>query len=700
MVGTLLNRRAMRFYPMAGLVVLAVGLMVLANGQAVRAQSLVDWTRASSGSYPELTLTPGGITVVGDYKCAAWPSGSPQPVMIHGVRYLFYGICLTRTASSATVQMHFDQDSLLPPRRILHKLTWETSGGTAIVTDNQSSSSSTGTSTNYRGLDLLTSVSPTDSTDLGFATKYVSFNSPVARHSSATGTSVVCQAETYSFYSDTLQRNIYRTSEDYACLSLADFTSLSAGTLSTIILTGFETGLSSSYRVQDTDTPEALAATRDSSNTVATFRWEYPNKQVGGYEIQRQKAVVISAGDSTSIQYGDTSILRLDVDKFQGADAFIDSGVERGATYRYRVRAANTARSEWTEWSGYALTAGEQALYLDAPANFEVLRDRSNASVTMNWTAPAGQFDGFALQRQEMVNVESSTIFANTITLSDSLSSSTLTYTDSSIAPGRTYEYRVAATQDDVVGDYSEWARVTPFDSSLGTAPANLRFVDDDTARLLDYRREFWMRWDDIDGADDYEVDVLAYNAAAGQRSMETLLLSDPTVFRTAYGRVELRVRGRKNDDVLCGDGDGTVEADEICYTDWTGWYRVQFTPKVQRAGGPTPIPDASIEEFRADVDALLDSTLDQSGVDVDPSLAVQFAVLVGTAVLAIASVVAGWKRGMRPLGVGMAFSVTVVSLYVAQQLLGIPEAWAIGAQTLIAIPGIIAFARQLGAFR
>ena len=696
MNGTLLNRRAMRFYPTAGLVVLAVGLLVLANSQPVRAQSLVDWTR--SGGIPVLTLTPGTITVVGDYKCAHWPDGSPQPILIHGVRYLFYGICLTRTATTATVQLHFDQDSLIPPQNRLRKLTWNTSGGTAVVTDNGRSWKPLNTT--YLGLDLLSRRSPTDSTDLGFATKYLSLNSPVPHDSDSTGTSVVCQEETYTYYDSSLERNVTRTNEDYACLSLADFNSLSAGTVSTITLTGYETGLSGDYQVLAADTPEALSATRDSSNTVATFRWEYPNKEVPLYEIQRQKAVVISAGDSTSIQYGDTSVLRPEVDRFQGADSYIDSGIERGATYRYRVRAANTDRLEWTEWSGYALTAGEQGLYLDAPANFEVLRDRSNASVTMNWTAPAGQFDGFALQRQEMVNVESSTIFANTITLSGSLSSSTLTYTDSSIAPGRTYEYRVAATQDDVVGDYSEWARVTPFDSNLGTAPANLRFVDDDTARLLDYRREFWMRWDGVDGADDYEVDVLAYNAAAGQRSMETLLLSDPTVFRTAYGRVELRVRGRKNDDVLCGDGDGTVDADEICYTDWTGWYRVQFTPKVPRAGGPTPIPDASIEEFQADVNALLDSTLDQSGVDVDPSIAVQFAVLVGTVVLALASVVAGWKRGMRPLGVGMAFSVTVVSLYVAQQLLGIPEAWAIGAQTLIAIPGIIAFARQLGAFR
>ena len=54
----------------------------------------------------------------------------------------------------------------------------------------------------------------------------------------------------------------------------------------------------------------------------------------------------------------------------------------------------------------------------------------------------------------------------------------------------------------------------------------------------------------------------------------------------------------------------------------------------------------------------------------------------------------------MRPLGVGMAFSVVVISLYLGYVLLGIPAAWPIGAQSLIAIPGLIAFARQLGAFR
>ena len=89
----------------------------------------------------------------------------------------------------------------------------------------------------------------------------------------------------------------------------------------------------------------------------------------------------------------------------------------------------------------------------------------------MNWTAPGGIFDNFSVQRQELVIVESSTIFANTVTLTDDLAASTLTYVDSSIVPGRTYEYRVAAVQGSVVGDYTDWARVTPFDPSLGKAP-------------------------------------------------------------------------------------------------------------------------------------------------------------------------------------------------------------------------------------
>ena len=351
---------------------------------------------------------------------------------------------------------------------------------------------------------------------------------------------------------------------------------------------------------------------------------------------------------------------------------------------------------EWGNWSAYIISVGEPDLDLDAPGNFEVSRAFDNTEVVLGWTAPSGNYDGFAVQRQVLVIVEGSTIFANTTTLADDLSASTLTYTDGSIAPGRTYEYRVAATQDGIVGDYTEWSRATPFDSSLGVAPGNFRVAADDRARTLADRREFRMRWDEVAGADDYEVDVLDH----GTGGMETRIVSDPSYFVTAYGRVSLRVRGHRSDDALCGDGDGSLETGEDCYTDWTGWDALGFVPRVTQPGVATPVPAASIDDFRGDVNELLDSTLDQSGVDVDPGIAIQFAVLVGTVMVASVSVWAGWRKGMRPLGVGMAFSVVVISLYLGYVLLGIPAAWPIGAQSLIAIPGLIAFARQLGAFR
>ena len=180
MVGTQPNRRAMRVYPMAGLLVLAVVLVVLASGQSTRAQTgvdVVDWTRATSNAAPTLSLTPGTIVNVGDYKCAHWTEGSPQPILIYGVRYLFYGICITRTDDSANTQMHFDPDSSLLSRKHLQALTWATTGGTTIARDNRSRWNRPGKSGNY-GLDLLASTNPTESTDLGFATQYVSFRSP------------------------------------------------------------------------------------------------------------------------------------------------------------------------------------------------------------------------------------------------------------------------------------------------------------------------------------------------------------------------------------------------------------------------------------------------------------------------------------------------------------------------------------------
>lgn len=442
-------------------------------------------------------------------------------------------------------------------------------------------------------------------------------------------------------------------------------------------------------------TPERIATSRSANNDTVSLSWELYSR-VTEYEIEREQAITIEAQTTATTQYGNTTRFTVQ-GTIAGVDEYEDSTVEAGFTYRYRVRArggttGGTNGDGWSGFSPWAVSGGQSSAAIEAPGGLQAVRSKDNSSVTLSWNAPEGKFDGFAVQRQELVVADGTTIFANPVILADDLPATKLTYTDEAIAPGRTYEYRVASTQGDGFGNYTEWARVAPFDTSLGDAPQNFRLGMN---RTLDDRRELWMVWDPVEGVDDYEVEILTFTGGGGH-ARATRFVTDPTYFHTAYGRVELSVRGRLQDDALCGSG-----SKDRCHTEWTGGYPVQFTPAVRRQEGlPTPMPDASIDEFQEDVDELLNTTLDQSGVDVDPSIAVQFAVLVGTAVLAVACVVAGWKRGMRPLGVGMGFSVSVISLYLGYRLLGIPAAWPIGAQTIIAIPGIIAFARQLGAFR
>ena len=331
--------------------------------------------------------------------------------------------------------------------------------------------------------------------------------------------------------------------------------------------------------------PSRVSATRGSEN--ATLSWELLD-QVREYEIEREQAITIEAQQTVTTQYGNTTRFLVE-GTIAGVDQYVDSTVDSRYTYRYRVRARGTASDSWGTFSAWAVAGSDTGVDLDAPASLEVFRHRDNTAVTLDWTAPDGPVGGYAVQRQELVVVEGSTIFANTTTLTSDLGADILTYTDDSISPGRTYEYRVAATQDGVVGDYSDWARVSPYVRTFGTAPQNLHLVEDGTAKVLDDRREFWMRWDEVDGADDYEVEVRVYDSA-GDRSLERYVYTDPSYFRTAFGRVEMRTRGRLlTNDGLCGDGDGSDEPGEDCYTEWTGWYGVGFSPKLAPDPGTTP---------------------------------------------------------------------------------------------------------------
>ena len=442
--------------------------------------------------------------------------------------------------------------------------------------------------------------------------------------------------------------------------------------------------------------PARVSTSRSADNSTATLSWELFDP-VSEYEIEQEQAITIEAMTTATTQYGNTTRFTV-AGTIAGVDEYIDSTVQPGFTYRYRVRAkggnsGGPAGDGWSDFSPWNVSGGQSTSDTKSPGGIQAIRADDNSQVVLSWTAPEGEFTGFAVQRQELVLAEGSTIFANPVILADDLPADATTYTDATIAPGRTYEYRVSPLEGGVFGQASEWARVPPVNTSWGGAPQNLRF-DDSSDRYLADRREFWLRWDDVDRVDDYQVQTRVYDGN-GDRTMSSYIYTDPSFFGTGYGRVEVRVRGRGSNDDLCGTG-----TNDYCYTEWTPWYGVGFSATVEQARRPAPEPDPSIQELQDDVNELINSTLDQSGADVDPSIVVQFAVLVGAASLAMVSVVAGFKRGMRPLGVGMAFSVIVISLYLGTELLGIPLAWAIGAQSLVAIPGVIAVARQAGAFR
>ena len=475
----------------------------------------------------------------------------------------------------------------------------------------------------------------------------------------------------------------------------------------------------------DTPTaPDSLTVSRSADYTTATVEWELYDA-VTVYEIQRLTAVQVDVADASRIEYGDPVTFTV-AGTQAGIDEYVDSTVEPHRTYQYRVRARGA--DTWSEWSVYVFSGARPQVDLAAPGNLEL--DRDADSVTVSWTAPAGDLDGYTLQRQELVVVGGSTLFANVVTLGSATStppnatstppnatstppsatstppSATSTphwlpdtstmYTDRSIIPSQTYEYRVAAVKDDQIGVYSDWFRVGPPNTSLGQAPQNFRFLSTGQ-RILDDRREFWMGWDDVPGADDYEIQVVVYDVATGGQSMDGYVVTDPTYFQTAYGRVGLRVRGRKLDDAICGSN-----SDDRCLTEWSGWYEVRFTPTIiiDTPDMADDTADASIMALRQDVEEIIKAVMEPAGATVDGARVVQFVVLLSAVLVAGLSVALSWRRGMAPLGVGMGAAILILILFTGYRLLGTPLAWPVAAQSLVAVAGLFALVRQTGVFR
>ena len=440
--------------------------------------------------------------------------------------------------------------------------------------------------------------------------------------------------------------------------------------------------------------PESLAATRNDDYTTTTLSWELYDA-VSLYEIQRTTAVLVDVADASRIEYGNPVTFTVTGTE-AGIDEYEDTTVEAHRTYQYRIRARGADSTSWSSWTEYTFSGAKPEVDLQAPANLALTRD--TASIIASWAAPAGDLDNYTLQRQELVVAQGTTFFGNVVTLGDGvwLPGNSTMYTDSSILPNQIYEYRVAAVLDDQVCTYSDWFRIGPQITDLGAAPGNFRLLESGN-RILDGRREFWMAWDAVPGAEDYEVQVLTFDYMTGGQSSETRIVTDPTYFQTSFERVALRVRGRRLDADSC-----STNPDNYCLSNWTRWYSVNFAPAVTIPSPDLPddTADESIAELKDSLVEVLEASLEPTGADINPHLVLEFMVLVAAFVAAILSIALSWKRGMAPLGVGMGVAIAILILFTGYRLLDTSVAWPIAAQFMIAVLGLIALVRQTGVFR
>ena len=456
-------------------------------------------------------------------------------------------------------------------------------------------------------------------------------------------------------------------------------------------------GLASGNSIEDADipaVPDTLAVTRNSDYTASTITWELYDA-VTLYEVQRLTAVTVDVADASRIEYGDPVTVRVESTQ-EGITETEEDGLQAHRTYQYRVRARGADANSWSAWSEFVFSGSQPEVDLAPPGNFQITWDED--SIIVAWSAPPGDFDNYTLQRQELVIVEGSTFFANVVTLSEAgspwLPGDTIMYTDAHLIPSQTYEYRLAAVDDDQVGVYSEWFRIAPPNTNLGAAPRNF-MLRSAGARILGERREYWMGWDLVKGAEDYEVEVLVFDAFSRMQTMEAHIVTNPLYFRTAYSRVGFRVRGRKLDAETCAAAD-----DDRCLTEWSGWYEVRYTPRVSIPAPPVATPTADTMEIREQTEHMFSELLGAAGGDVEGSRVLQFLVLLLSVGVSGLSIAISWRRGMAALGVGMGAAIFVLILFAGWKLFGTPLAWAVVVQVLIGVAGFFALVRQLGVFR
>jgi FtsP/CotA-like multicopper oxidase with cupredoxin domain len=141
---------------------------------------------------------------------------------------------------------------------------------------------------------------------------------------------------------------------------------------------------------------------------------------------------------------------------------YVDTTVQAGTTYRYRVAAVNVAGNSPYSNTVQVFVPAPPA----APTNLVAVVQTGPVRVQLTWRDNATNETGFVIERS--VNGGA---FATLATVGPRAGTGNVTYTDNAVAGGSTYAYRVAAVNNGLMSAYSNTATAS---LAVPAAPSNV----------------------------------------------------------------------------------------------------------------------------------------------------------------------------------------------------------------------------------
>ena len=193
--------------------------------------------------------------------------------------------------------------------------------------------------------------------------------------------------------------------------------------------------------------PSALSATAASSTQI-NLAWTDNSNNESGFRIERCQG----AGCST---FTEIATVGTNVVSYQ------NTGLTTGTTYQYRVRAYNTAGN-----SGYSNTASATTtVTLPAAPSALSATAASSTQINLAWTDNSNNEDGFRIERCQNAGCSTFTEIAT-------VGTNVVSYQNTGLTAGTTYQYRVRAYNGGGNSAYSNTASATTI--TLPAAPSAL----------------------------------------------------------------------------------------------------------------------------------------------------------------------------------------------------------------------------------